>query len=154
MERSLRFPQASWQLGDHARGYAHVAYVVTAMGSPLLRISSGSSTATASLSVRPPGSRTTSTADAEYGGVSLISIACQFMDAWLRSAPDAVAAATGVPVGELELTPGDEQILLDLARAAAHNSGERTNAPLLCYLVGLAVAKSGTELDKIAIAVG
>jgi len=76
------------------------------------------------------------------------------MDAWLRSAPDAVAAATGVPVGELELTPGDEQILLDLARAAAHNSGERTNAPLLCYLVGLAVAKSGTELDKIAIAVG
>jgi hypothetical protein len=75
------------------------------------------------------------------------------MDAWLRSAREAVAAATGVSVGDLELTPGDEQILLDLARDAAHNSGERTNAPLLCYLVGLAAAKSDAELDKIAMAV-
>jgi hypothetical protein len=75
------------------------------------------------------------------------------MDAWLRSAREAVAAATGVSVGDLELTPGDEQILLDLARDAAHNSGERTNAPLLCYLVGLAAAQSDAELDKIAMAV-
>ena len=57
-------------------------------------------------------------------------------------------------MGELELTLGDARILLDLARAAAHDSGQRTNAPLLCYLVGLAAAKSGAELDKIASAVG
>jgi hypothetical protein len=76
------------------------------------------------------------------------------MDAWLRSARDAVAAASGVPVGELELTPDDTRVLLDLARAAAHDSGQRTNAPLVCYLVGLAAAKSGVELDNLAIAVG
>jgi hypothetical protein len=74
------------------------------------------------------------------------------MDAWLRSARDAVAAASGVPVGELELTPADTRTLLDLARAAAHDSGQRTNAPLLCYLVGLAAAKSDAELDEIAVA--
>jgi hypothetical protein len=74
------------------------------------------------------------------------------MDTWLRSARDAVAAASGVPAGELELTPDDMRILLDLARAAAHDSGQRTNAPLLCYLVGLAAAKSGAELGEIAVA--
>jgi hypothetical protein len=75
------------------------------------------------------------------------------MDAWLRSARDAVAAASGVPVDELELTPDDARILLELASAAAHDSGQRTNAPLICYLVGLAAAKSGAELDTIAATV-
>ena len=56
-------------------------------------------------------------------------------------------------MGELDLTPGDARILLDLARAAAHDSGQRTNAPLICYLVGLAAAKSGAELDTIADAI-
>ncbi len=72
------------------------------------------------------------------------------MDAWLSSAREAVAAAAGVPAGELELTPDDTRVLLDLARAAAHDSGLRTNAPLLCYLVGLAAAKSDAKLDEIA----
>jgi Domain of unknown function (DUF6457) len=30
------------------------------------------------------------------------------------------------------------EALLDLARVTAHDSGERTNAPLVCYLLGLA----------------
>ena len=30
-----------------------------------------------------------------------------------------------------------------LARVAAHDSGERTNAPLLCYLLGVAVGRGG-----------
>ncbi len=42
-------------------------------------------------------------------------------------------------------------MLLDLARIAAHNSGERTNAPLLCYLVGR--AQGNTPLDDLADAV-
>jgi hypothetical protein len=41
--------------------------------------------------------------------------------------------------------------LLDLARIAAHTSGERTNAPLLCYLVGR--AQGSEELDALAEAV-
>jgi hypothetical protein len=39
--------------------------------------------------------------------------------------------------------------LLDLARVAAHDSGERTNAPLLCYVLGVAVGR-GADLGKLA----
>jgi hypothetical protein len=73
------------------------------------------------------------------------------MDAWLEDARDAVAAAAGVPTAELELSDEDAATLLDLARIAAHNSGERTNAPLLCYLVGR--AQGGASLDDLADAV-
>ncbi|TML04007.1 MAG: hypothetical protein E6G36_07650 [Actinobacteria bacterium] len=75
------------------------------------------------------------------------------MDEWLRSARDGLAAASGLSAGELELTPAEERTLLDLARVAAHSSGERTNAPLLCYLIGLAAAKGNAGLDSLADAV-
>ena len=75
------------------------------------------------------------------------------MDEWLRSARDAIAAAAGVPAAELELAAGEERMLLDLARVAAHTSGERTNAPLVCYLIGLAAAKGHAGLDSLADAV-
>ena len=75
------------------------------------------------------------------------------MDAWLQSARDAVATAAGVPASELELGASDVRTLLDLARVAAHDSGERTNAPLLCYLIGLAAARSDAGLDALADAV-
>ena len=73
------------------------------------------------------------------------------MDAWLRDARDAVAAVAGVPPTELELSDDDAALLLDLARIAAHDSGERTNAPLLCYLVGR--AQGDASLDDLADAV-
>jgi hypothetical protein len=75
------------------------------------------------------------------------------MDEWLRSARDAIAGAAGVRAEELELSPAEERTLLDLARVAAHASGERTNAPLVCYLLGLAAAKSEAGLDFLADAV-
>jgi hypothetical protein len=73
------------------------------------------------------------------------------MDAWLRDARDAVAVVAGVPPAELELSDEDAATLLDLARIAAHDSGERTNAPLLCYLVGR--AQGSASLDDLADAV-
>jgi Domain of unknown function (DUF6457) len=73
------------------------------------------------------------------------------MDAWLTDARNAVAAAAGVPASALELSDEDAAVLLDLARIAAHNSGERTNAPLLCYLVGR--AQGGASLEDLAVAV-
>jgi hypothetical protein len=73
------------------------------------------------------------------------------MDAWLTEARDALALASGVPVAELELDEEQSRTLLDLARIAAHDSGERTNAPLLCYLVGR--AQGGAQLDELAEAV-
>jgi hypothetical protein len=74
------------------------------------------------------------------------------VDEWLRSSRDAIAAAGDIPAGELELSAADQRTLLDVARVAAHSSGERTNAPLVCYLLGLAAAR-GVDLDTLARAV-
>jgi hypothetical protein len=71
---------------------------------------------------------------------------------WLARQADALAAAAGVERGRLELDEADAGTLLDLARVAAHESGDRRNAPLLCYLVGVARG-SGKSLDELAEAV-
>jgi hypothetical protein len=70
------------------------------------------------------------------------------VDAWLTEARDALAQAAGLPPEQLELDDDQVRTLLDLARIAAHDSGERTNAPLLCYLVGR--AQGGADLDELA----
>jgi Domain of unknown function (DUF6457) len=57
---------------------------------------------------------------------------------WLSGQADALGVG---PLTEVE-----QATLLDLARIAAHESGDRTNAPLLCYLVG----RAGGDLDTLA----
>jgi hypothetical protein len=69
----------------------------------------------------------------------------------MTKARDALAAAVGIPPSELDLSDDEVETVLDLARIAAHDSGARTNAPLLCYLVGR--AQAGHELDELAGAV-
>jgi len=73
------------------------------------------------------------------------------VDQWLAQARDELARVSGIPAERLELNDEDVRALLDLARVAAHDSGERTNAPLLCYLVGR--AQEGASLDELADAV-
>lgn len=73
------------------------------------------------------------------------------MDAWLRDARDTVARTVGIAPAELELSDDDAATLLELARIAAHDSGERINAPLLCYLVGR--AQGSRSLDELAAAI-
>ena len=73
------------------------------------------------------------------------------MDEWLTTVRDALAEASGTPVHQLEIDHDSEVTLLGLARIAAHESGERTNAPLLCYLLGR--AERGARLDVLAQAV-
>jgi uncharacterized protein DUF6457 len=64
------------------------------------------------------------------------------MNQWLRDAVQAMG-------GDLELTADEQSTLLDLAAHAAHTSGARVNAPLLCYLVGrLQGERSLAELDE------
>jgi Domain of unknown function (DUF6457) len=75
------------------------------------------------------------------------------VDGWLSSARDRLAQATGEDSSALELSEADSQELLELARVAAHESGARTNAPLLCYLVGLARGRRGGDLTDIVDAV-
>jgi Domain of unknown function (DUF6457) len=74
------------------------------------------------------------------------------MDAWLSQARDVLAREAGLDPTELELSADEERTLLELARIAAHSSGERTNAPLLCYLAGVA-RREGAALDRLAAAV-
>jgi hypothetical protein len=73
------------------------------------------------------------------------------MDTWLSAARDALATEAGLERPALELSDADARTLLDLARIAAHKSGDRTNAPLLCYLVGR--AQGSRSLDALADAV-
>jgi len=47
-------------------------------------------------------------------------------------------AARAAALGVDDPTPEEISLLLTLAGDAAHESGARTNAPLLCYLVGRA----------------
>jgi hypothetical protein len=70
---------------------------------------------------------------------------------WLSARADALADGTGVDRNTLELSPGEIEKLLDLAGLAAHDSGARTNAPLLCYMLGRARAEAASldELDEI-----
>jgi hypothetical protein len=70
------------------------------------------------------------------------------MDEWLTRARDAIAEAAAIPTSELELSDEATETLLDLAGIAAHESGARTNAPLLCYLLGKADREA--SLDSLA----
>jgi hypothetical protein len=67
---------------------------------------------------------------------------------WLAARADALAKRSGVDRAALELTDQEVEGLLELAGYAAHESGARTNAPLLCYLVGLARA-GGVSLEEL-----
>jgi Domain of unknown function (DUF6457) len=72
---------------------------------------------------------------------------------WLRSAAGRLAHEAGADPADLALGPAEIDALLELARVAAHQSGERINAPLVCYLVGLARGRHGGELDDLVDAV-
>jgi Domain of unknown function (DUF6457) len=75
------------------------------------------------------------------------------VNGWLSQRADALSAAAGVDRTALDLSDAEIDVLLDLARIAAHESGDRRNAPLLCYLAGLAQAGGGKSLDELAEAV-
>ena len=70
------------------------------------------------------------------------------MDAWLERVRDALAQAAGVAPDSLDLDDEATHTLLDVARIAAHESRQRTNAPLLCYLIGR--AQGSVDLEELA----
>jgi hypothetical protein len=69
---------------------------------------------------------------------------------WLDDMTKAVALAAGQDASELQLDAETAREILDLARIASHASGERINAPLLCYELGLAVGRGATLADVAA----
>jgi len=70
------------------------------------------------------------------------------VDEWLREARDRLAEGVGQSPESLDLSQAEIDELLELARVAAHDSGERINAPLLCYLVGLARGRGRGRRDS------
>jgi hypothetical protein len=66
---------------------------------------------------------------------------------WLDDARDRLEGGVA-DAGELVLSSRDAERLLELARIAAHESGERTNAPLVCFLVGLAVGRGNATVEE------
>jgi hypothetical protein len=71
---------------------------------------------------------------------------------WLSDRADALAEASGAERASLDLDQAQIETLLDVAGFAAHDSGARTNAPLLCYLLGRAEA-GGASFDELVQAV-
>jgi hypothetical protein len=68
---------------------------------------------------------------------------------WISDMTTRIADATDIPVALLTIDADDADLLLRLAGIAAHESGDRTNAPLLCHVLGRAVAR-GAPLDELA----
>jgi len=60
------------------------------------------------------------------------------MNDWLTRQADALGVAG--------LTEAEANTLLEVARIAAHESGDRRNAPLLCFLLG----RAGGDLEALA----
>jgi hypothetical protein len=68
---------------------------------------------------------------------------------WLTETTLQLARATGLDAADLMVDARAAETLLELAGAAAHATGQRTNAPLLCHVLGRAVAR-GATLDDCA----
>ena len=75
------------------------------------------------------------------------------MHEWLVAASARIASETGSPPSDYALAQAEIDDLLELARVAAHESGERVNAPLVCYLVGVARGRYGHALEDLVDAV-
>jgi acyl dehydratase len=71
---------------------------------------------------------------------------------WITETTLRVAADTGLDPSTLLVDETVAERLLDLAGYAAHSSGERTNAPLLCFVLGRAAAL-GAPLDALEASV-
>jgi hypothetical protein len=69
------------------------------------------------------------------------------MNEWLSERADRLAAAADLDRRVFQLSATEIKELLELARVAAHESGDRRNAPLICYLVG--IARRGGSLEDL-----
>jgi len=71
---------------------------------------------------------------------------------WITEMTLRLASVTNLDAADLLLDADAKETLLDLAGVAAHSSGDRTNAPLLCHVLGRAIAR-GVTFEECARAV-
>jgi hypothetical protein len=70
---------------------------------------------------------------------------------WLQQISDRLAERCALDASSLAAAPDARRALLDVARTASHSTGNRTNAPLLCYVLGRATAQGASLDEMIAI---
>lgn len=75
------------------------------------------------------------------------------MNPWLTERARRLEAASDLPAGAVGLQSDEIEALLEMASVAAHESGDRRNAPLLCYLAGVAVGKGNASVDRLRTAI-
>lgn len=63
------------------------------------------------------------------------------MREWLNDAAGRIAELVGDDPADYAVSEDDANRLLALAGVAAHSSGDRTNAPLVAFLAGYALAR-------------
>ncbi len=69
--------------------------------------------------------------------------------AWINDLTNEIADAHGLDPQSISVSDSEAQVLLDLAGLAAHSSGARTNAPLLCHVLGRARSQ-GISLEALS----
>lgn len=72
---------------------------------------------------------------------------------WLHDLTIRLAQDAGLESGDFSVDPASKGKLLKIARIAAHTSGDRTNAPLLCYVLGKMI-DAGYDIDRAAAVIG
>jgi len=69
---------------------------------------------------------------------------------WLQDTFAALAETAGIDAGAVPFSDADADVLLGIARIASHDSEDRTNAPLLCYLIGRLMERAPeSSLDEM-----
>ena len=69
--------------------------------------------------------------------------------AWIDDLTNQIAVAHGLDPESISVSDSEALVLLDLAGLAAHSSGARTNAPLLCHVLGRARSQ-GVSLEALS----
>ncbi len=69
--------------------------------------------------------------------------------AWIDDVIKHIGDVHGLDLQSISVSESEAEVLLDLAGLAAHSSGARTNAPLLCHVLGRARSQ-GVSLEALS----
>lgn len=68
---------------------------------------------------------------------------------WINDLTNQIAKEHSLDPQSISVSESEAEVLLDLAGLAAHSSGARTNAPLLCHVLGRARSQ-GVSLEALS----
>jgi hypothetical protein len=68
---------------------------------------------------------------------------------WINDLTNQIAKEHSLDLQSISVSESEAEVLLELAGLAAHSSGARTNAPLLCHVLGRARSQ-GVSLEALS----